>query len=337
MDKENSGIHQGRLLWVDIAKCIAILLMVIGHEVNDLSTLHVIIFSFHMPLFFILSGYTSSRVSNWQKFFKKLQKNFIHVWILAVIMIIMLGIENLIFLKEFSFSSFCQSVFKGVVWGSNIPAIGLMSVGVMWFLFVFFWAKLLFDVLQIYLPDIGIGIVLFIASAISYICCNNFKNYLPQAFDIVPFAALFMWMGLVARKIASQKVSNTWIRWIVGIALLYWIICIMLHLNIEMSIRHYPLFVVTLIEAAAGTLLVCLLSKWLVLFGFSRVFRIIGQHTLAVMCIHHLDLFWTNWGAYIHSWPLAAVLRLIIDLLLLCMFLGVKRFFEYKHISIKNS
>ena len=46
-------VGKKRIEWVDIAKGIAILLMVIGHEVPS-GLLYVFIFSFHMPLFFIL-------------------------------------------------------------------------------------------------------------------------------------------------------------------------------------------------------------------------------------------------------------------------------------------
>lgn len=322
----NSSVTNSRkrLEWVDIAKAIAIILMVVGHEVNNLNV-HTLIFSFHMPLFFILSGYTSSRINNWQKFLRKAKKSFTHVWLLALLMVVLLGIENLFFLKGFNFSDFYQSVIRGVFWGSNIPAIGLMSVGVMWFLFVFFWAKLLFNVLQVFLPDLTIGIVLFITSGASYLLCNNFKHYLPQALDIVPFAALFMWCGSVAKQIIMKKQGVFWMKWVVGIAVIYWFLCIVLHLNIEMSIRHYPLFVVTILEAAAGTLLVCLLSKWVALFHFTRILQIVGQHTLAIMCIHHLDLYWINWGYSIHWWPLAALIRLIVDLVIFGLFLIVRK------------
>ena len=44
-----------RIAWIDMAKAIAILLMVIGHEASG--NIYTWIFSFHMPLFFILSGY----------------------------------------------------------------------------------------------------------------------------------------------------------------------------------------------------------------------------------------------------------------------------------------
>ena len=47
-----------RLVWVDLAKAFVIILMIIGHVVPFKSTLYVLIFSFHMPFFFIISGYT---------------------------------------------------------------------------------------------------------------------------------------------------------------------------------------------------------------------------------------------------------------------------------------
>lgn len=47
-----------RLDWIDIAKGIAIILVIVGHTVPNPSPLRHAIFSFHMPVFFILAGYT---------------------------------------------------------------------------------------------------------------------------------------------------------------------------------------------------------------------------------------------------------------------------------------
>lgn len=46
-----------RIEWVDLAKGIAILAVITGHETSGF--IKFLIFSFHMPIFFILSGYTS--------------------------------------------------------------------------------------------------------------------------------------------------------------------------------------------------------------------------------------------------------------------------------------
>lgn len=60
-----------RLMWLDIAKGIAILCTVIGHTVTG--RIKGMIYSFHMPLFFLLAGYTFREVpaSEMKKAIKK--------------------------------------------------------------------------------------------------------------------------------------------------------------------------------------------------------------------------------------------------------------------------
>jgi len=48
-----------RIEWLDIAKCITIILMVVGHTTIP-KILSNFIWAFHMPLFFIASGMTTN-------------------------------------------------------------------------------------------------------------------------------------------------------------------------------------------------------------------------------------------------------------------------------------
>ncbi len=81
------GKERNRAL--DIAKGIAIILVVIGHAVPDSTTrqgissgglalLHSLIYSFHMPLFFLISGYfvdtLSEKFTRKQQIWKKFQR-----------------------------------------------------------------------------------------------------------------------------------------------------------------------------------------------------------------------------------------------------------------------
>ncbi len=53
------SVSRERVLWIDIARCIGLWLMVVGHlaEFNeDCDFIYGVIYSFHMPLFFILAG-----------------------------------------------------------------------------------------------------------------------------------------------------------------------------------------------------------------------------------------------------------------------------------------
>lgn len=333
--ESNVKSSRKRLEWVDIAKAIAIILMVIGHEVHNLH-IYAFIFSFHMPLFFILSGYTSGRVSSWSKYLFKLKKSFVHVWLLAIFMIFLLGIENWVMLEGFTLRNLGQSVLMGSIWGSNVPALGINGVGVMWFLIVFFWAKVVFDFCQVILSDTMSGIILVVLSGISMACCQNFSHFLPQALDLVPVGALFMWIGaFIKNNIDFNNLSNLWKLLFLALILI-WIICFIFDVYIELSVRHYPYYFLAIIEAVGGTIFTCILAKWISLSRTSLLFQLIGKHTLAIMCIHHLDLYWVNWGQYIHQWPIAVLLRLILDFMIFYIFLLVQQNIRDKDIFHKR-
>lgn len=53
-----------RIAWIDIAKGITILTVIWGHTLTIDSSPRNLIFCFHMPLFFILSGFTLKPVKN---------------------------------------------------------------------------------------------------------------------------------------------------------------------------------------------------------------------------------------------------------------------------------
>lgn len=320
----DTNLKSKRLDWVDIAKGIAIILMVIGHEVKNVY-IYAFIFSFHMPLFFILSGYTSSKVNNWNKFCSKQWQSFKRVWLLAVLMVFLLGFEYLVLVPSFNISVFWHNVLFGSFWGSNNPMLGIVGVGVMWFLFVFFWAKFVFDLLQVLLPNLYTGLLLFIVSGAMMWWCQNFAHFLPQTLDIVPIAALFMWIGaLVKEKVNLNKLSNL-NKMVFITVILVWMISFIYKIYIEMSVRHYPYLFLPVIEAVGGTIVICTLSKWISKSILSNTLQTIGKHTLAVMCIHHLDLYWVNWSSYIQSWPIAAIVRLCLDLLILAIFIYIQR------------
>lgn len=50
-------MDKGRVSWIDCAKGIAAVLMILGHTWFT-ESLKAFFYTFHMPLFFILSGYT---------------------------------------------------------------------------------------------------------------------------------------------------------------------------------------------------------------------------------------------------------------------------------------
>ena len=73
-----------RIVWVDCIKGFAILSVIAGHTFTN-HILRGLIFSFHMPLFFMLSGYTSHSEINKNQIYSKMCKLFFALIIPAYI------------------------------------------------------------------------------------------------------------------------------------------------------------------------------------------------------------------------------------------------------------
>lgn len=59
MSVRSNSYNRERILWIDAAKAIGILMVVFGHNWLDEKFCYYF-YSFHMPLFFILAGITFS-------------------------------------------------------------------------------------------------------------------------------------------------------------------------------------------------------------------------------------------------------------------------------------
>lgn len=89
-----------------------------------------------MPLFFILSGFTSGAVLTFSKWKQKLPK-ILKIYFLAMFMIILLSLEKLL-IWNVSIYQIGVETLRGIFWGSNTySAHAISTVGVMWFLIVF--------------------------------------------------------------------------------------------------------------------------------------------------------------------------------------------------------
>ena len=80
-----------RIAWIDFAKGLVIILMVLGHVVNLGTALLKFIFVFHMPFFFIMAGYLLNLdkwggAENFKPFANKLFKRLLVPYYLANIL-----------------------------------------------------------------------------------------------------------------------------------------------------------------------------------------------------------------------------------------------------------
>ena len=319
----NILVNRKRIVWVDIAKAIAIILMIVGHEIKNV-WICTFIFSFHMTLFFILSGYTSSEINNVKKLKRNIKKLFKNSWLLAALMILLLTFQQWILYKNVNI---WQDSLKGIFWGSNFygkDGVWVSNVGVMWFMFAFFWAKIIYDSLQVLLHSNKYnGFVLGILAYASIIFSKYY--WLPQALDVAVVAAFFMWCGWCIKNFDEKNKFNISLSLCITF---FWIMCVLAKIHIELATRSYPLQFVSVIEAIAGSIVIIYLSKKCEKLNLLSKLAILGQHTLAILCIHHLDLYWIWWSRFMNSNITAAIVRLFIDMFLLVIVLWIKKVYK---------
>lgn len=139
-----------RIEWIDIAKGISILCIIAGHMGID--TVDRIVFTFHVPIFFLISGYFISVETDFWSFAKKRAKGLLLPYIftsfLLIIARIPVGIvngESNLILSEMK-DVFIKALYASGS-ASNKTIGDIQPIGAIWFLLALLWALLLVKLL----------------------------------------------------------------------------------------------------------------------------------------------------------------------------------------------
>ena len=192
-----------RLDWIDIAKGIAIILVIVGHTVPNPSPLRHAIFSFHMPVFFILAGYTF-RPKPWREL---LSDSVSRLLVPYVVLALAWQVPTFLMSGAPLTSGTLVAGLKTLVFASgvDVPGLGVTAVGMAWFLAALFTSRLLFNVLVRLFDRRGIGVVWqgVVCAAIAF-CGLSVSRlmgvYLPLDLDLSCYIVLLMWVGYTARQ-----------------------------------------------------------------------------------------------------------------------------------------
>lgn len=312
-----------RIEWVDMAKALAILGMIAGHELNSEGFLASLIYCFHMPIFFILSGYTSRPVTTWAAWGKKFWKSFKKIYLLAVIvLLVQMVLANIV--GHGNWAQLSQSFLRNWYWASNNDQVA--SVGVMWFLFAFFYGILVYDGIGVLVSNYRYaGLVYLALSALGMAIA--FKVWLPQDLDLALVIPFFMWFGRCLRE--SHFIGSKLARYVLVISTVIWILAGQQRFHIEISIRHYPGFFLSVLVALLSSLVIIYVSQGILCLPYGSKLLVFGRHTLLLMCIHSLDLYWTWWGVWVNG-PWKLILRVALDLMIFTLILGFRQLWQRK-------
>lgn len=266
-----------RNVQLDITRGIAIVLMIIGHCSLFGDTVRYMIFSFHMPLFFIFSGYffrnkpikvvVSSGI-------ERLVKPYL---IYAIVMEVLLKLLNM--------KGYITGLIE-ILFAHGGPKHTMIFptetyLGAIWFLMAIFWCKIFYAIIcKICKNNIYLSVM--IAFAISWLAIYVGKYLLNMPFGILTGASglAFYGVGPILRNVSSKFLYIT---------IPIWLVAVLSHLtNVDMVNFEYLFYPFDFICAIGGSLFVFLISGFFATKTRVRLLATLGVYSLEILCVHFL-------------------------------------------------
>lgn len=287
----------------DLMKGIALILMMLCHLVYTEGSVKQFIYSFHMPLFFILAGVFAKNIEDipsFKDYTRKNAKRLLLPYFVTMLMLCAWGGIQAVAKHDVSF--FLRHMLSMLTASADgwETKLGLVYAGPMWFLIALFWMREIFYGIQRvckcmkkYRDElvVGLSVVLSIASVLIH-------PYLPS----LPFSIMQACTALAFYAVGWYIHNHLQPWWIYGISVVVWPFAIVFGgVGIDScTMNIYPL---SLIGACGGTYAVYLLCK-----GWTRVINSLtlnitsplkwcGMYSLPVLCMHafemHSDMYYS--------------------------------------------
>jgi fucose 4-O-acetylase-like acetyltransferase len=201
-------MRKQRITYFDIAKGIGIISIILGHL--NVNTFNRIVFTYHVPLFFIISGYFISDKDDLSLFIRKRARGLLLPYLYTGLLCIIASLFYDYAYHQLSIKSVLDTI-RAVIYGSgsgyNKTLLGIKPIGAIWFLLALFWSSIMVKVIKNSRFELPVVIAVFIVSVLS-----KEIVWLPFSLQSAGTALLFVYIGnvLKRKKIDFQK-PNIWI------------------------------------------------------------------------------------------------------------------------------
>lgn len=276
----------------DAAKGIGILLVIIGHM--HLQTINPFIFSFHMPLFFFISGYFLSEKYSVSVYALKRAKQLLIPYIFSCICIIagafirdVVSGHSEMLIPDMRKWLFASAYASGQEYTD--PFV-IPSIGAIWFLPAMFFATIIVR------RCISYKYRLFLIIIIAYVgYATSQKIWLPFSVQAGMTAAVFLFGGWQCKK---KNVFNRKLPVDIEIGMLaVWIFCIIFGGRLYLVRNYFGNGLLDVAGAFCACYLVVKFSTWIEK-GASRICSILaflGKNSLIILCFHTIELKLMPW------------------------------------------
>ena len=286
-----------RIEYIDIARGIGILLVVMGH--NDFGVVspfvYKVIYSFHMPLFFFLSGYFINPGVDFRTFFVKRFNSLLKPYFFTIFLIYFVSIS----FGRIGFETAIGRIIKSLYGaGYYIDWVQL------WFLphlfVVSVYAYFFYAVVSKIDSRVVRWLILLLTLAAASLFLTTFYPYqlsvlgkeyelfgLPFSLDLVLLSGFFFILGSETRHITSEGLFSHPLFFLLSGAAVV-LLNLFFPQRIDFNTRLYESFLINTIGAVAGILFVLSLSRQVELHSprLASLFKYFGRMSLILLIFH---------------------------------------------------
>lgn len=337
-----------RLQYLDIARGIGMICIILGHLGND--TINRIVYPFHVPLFFLIAGYFINEKKNFTEFLKSRARTLLVPYAAtSLVMIIIAAIEGLIMYgAEYGAAGALQGVnwINAALYGSgsgHYMQFDIKGIGAIWFLLALFWGSIIVRA-SLYMNKWVRAALMIALFAVGWLTKDLF--WFPFSLQPGLCAATFVYIGWIVGRYKERLMKVP-----LAVKIAFLVICAAAYV---VFMKRFWAFWFVSCEFGDGVqdILLCLCSCLVVIFiswllekvplvrnGLS----VIGRYSLIILCIHNIELNQFPWTQIANilvekgmpsalSLPFIIAGKLILDLVAACLLLKirpVRKLFRY--------
>lgn len=263
----------------DMMKGIGILLVIIGHVAHGYG-LYPIIYVFHMPLFFIVSGYFY-KPKQPLVLFKRDVKLLLLPYCLVAMLILMYGATMAFIRHDASKFTYWLEAFLY----AGVPEPTISSL---WFLLAMFWCRMVYNLLNVYLlKGLTKGVKLLSGGVITLLVIIITVNFIPIEYNyycwIIGLSSMFFYMIGHAAKLSNIHPS----KMVLVLFVLLGFYCLYLSMgDVEMHMNRFDCLPLNIIAAVSATYFIYLVCAKYKNLKIGKWLAWLGRYSLSAYCIH---------------------------------------------------
>jgi polysaccharide biosynthesis protein PslL len=297
---ENEVVFK-RKAFIDIAKCLLIILVVLGHSGFWGSKYF---YWFHMPAFFMISGYLMKPAKNkndysiWARYtFKRFTIPYLMFYLFNIVLLYLLNRSNVLTLaKNIILGLYGGRSISGVFW--FITCLLLSEVALKYFVLKLNKRTVIILILFFYIIGHIESVLLLSTGDETPLIHLGFPWNIDVCFISIPYLAIGYYMKDYI-DIVINKFSIKHIVLYLTVASTGFIFLKYIGYTLDMKYSHYTHLILDIIVPILFTLLIMIISNAIDKYSISKYISYIGENAMVIMYLHiPLNQLFSHWFKY---------------------------------------